>query len=132
MTQPTLAALDLHPGFGESIGFILLGFGLVLTVLAILWGSCALLGKFFKNRPAARMPAADPADTPAPAKPMQATADAMTPDSAEEGRIVAVVSAAVYATLGTHHKIISIRPTGERQAWSVEGRRSIFQSHRIR
>jgi hypothetical protein len=62
---------------------------------------------------------------------MRGTAAAME-DTGEEARVVAVVSAAVYVTLGTHHKIISIRPSGDRQAWSAEGRRSIFQSHRIR
>jgi sodium pump decarboxylase gamma subunit len=125
MLDLTIAAIDLHPSFGQQLSFILLGFVMVLLVLAILWGICALLGTFFKKRPSAK-----PRSASAIPK-MQGTAAAME-DTGEDARIVAVVSAAVYATLGTHHKIISIRPSGDRQAWSAEGRRSIFQSHHIR
>ena len=60
--------------------------------------------------------------------------DEITPE------IVAVVAAAVHALIQEPHRILSISQAGDRagqltqeiQAWSMEGRRQIFQSHRVR
>ena len=46
----------------------------------------------------------------------------------------AAIAAAVYTTLGPSHQIVEIHPSLSPQimAWSMEGRRQIFQSHRVR
>jgi hypothetical protein len=46
---------------------------------------------------------------------------------------VAAISAAIHTTLNARHKILSIGEAhANRQAWSVEGRRQVFQSHKVR
>jgi hypothetical protein len=55
------------------------------------------------------------------------------PASAVAPELVAAISAAVHTTLRARHRIISV---GEicpnRQAWSAEGRRQVFSSHKVR
>lgn len=46
---------------------------------------------------------------------------------------VAAISAAVHTTLNARARILSIGEAhANRQAWSVEGRRQVFQSHKVR
>lgn len=46
---------------------------------------------------------------------------------------VAAISAAVHTTLSSRHKILSIgESNSDRQAWSLEGRRQVFHSHKVR
>ena len=74
---------------------------------------------------------ADRTSQPEPDKPV---VDDVPPE------ILPVIACAVHAVLaGRPHKIHSIAPSAgteyvgiSQQAWSVEGRRQIFQSHRIR
>ena len=60
------------------------------------------------------------------------------PAAAEESstltpEIVAVISAAIITTVGSNHRIVSVAPIGqEKLAWSLEGRRQVFQSHKLR
>jgi hypothetical protein len=44
--------------------------------------------------------------------------------------IVAVISAAVAATIGNNHRIVSIKPMSS--SWERAGRQSVLTSHRIR
>ena len=46
--------------------------------------------------------------------------------------IVAVISAAVYATAGTRARIVKMSSIDETLSWSAEGRRAIFHSHSVR
>lgn len=47
--------------------------------------------------------------------------------------IRAAIAAAVHVTLKSPHRILDVQPVNPMiQAWSIEGRRSIFQSHRLR
>lgn len=47
--------------------------------------------------------------------------------------VVAAISAAVVATFGRNMRIVTMsRPTEESHAWSLEGRRHIFHSHKVR
>lgn len=58
------------------------------------------------------------------------------PDFEEDSlppEIVAAISAAVVCTVGTEQRIVSVAPvTHEKMAWSLEGRRQVFQSHKLR
>ncbi len=47
--------------------------------------------------------------------------------------IVAAISAAIHTTLNGRHRIVSVgQICPSRQAWSAEGRRQVFQSHKFR
>jgi len=53
--------------------------------------------------------------------------------SAVEPEVVAAISAAIHTTLRAHHRIISIGEiNAHHQAWSAEGRRQVFSSHKVR
>jgi Na+-transporting methylmalonyl-CoA/oxaloacetate decarboxylase gamma subunit len=95
--------------------------GLVVVMLSL--GLMALLvegiGRLLRlrHRP--------PAVTPAVAAPEPA---GVPPET------LAAIAAAVAVTMQSPHRIVQIRPTGSAwlQAWSLEGRRQIFQSHTLR
>jgi hypothetical protein len=53
------------------------------------------------------------------------------PDEAIPADVYTAIVAAVYATLGSQHRILSVNPS-ESMMWSREGRRSIFRSHLFR
>ena len=65
---------------------------------------------------------------PAPAAASQAAPPTEPEISAE---VFSAIVAAVYCTLGDHHKVVSVSPA-ESMMWSREGRRSIFRSHTFR
>jgi hypothetical protein len=51
--------------------------------------------------------------------------------------IVAVIAAAVHSALGRHARVVSITPAAGAPgqtpfAWSTEGRRSLYSSHKVR
>jgi len=47
--------------------------------------------------------------------------------------VVAAISAAIHTTLKGNHRIISVgQICASRQAWSAEGRRQVFSSHKVR
>ncbi|HLP00557.1 MAG TPA: hypothetical protein VK163_00925 [Opitutaceae bacterium] len=46
--------------------------------------------------------------------------------------VLAVISAAVYESLGTDYRIVSINTEGQGATWSMEGRRQIFGSRKVR
>lgn len=53
-----------------------------------------------------------------------------TPIRAE---IVAAITAAVLASCGGNARVVNVRPVPEKSgSWSLEGRRSIFHSHKVR
>lgn len=70
--------------------------------------------------------AASPAQAVTPPAPVAAG-----PAEAIPADVYTAIVAAVYATLGSQHQIISVNPS-ESMMWSREGRRSIFRSHSFR
>jgi hypothetical protein len=62
-----------------------------------------------------------------PAPPVTSAADAL-----DEG-IVAAIAAAVALVIRVPHRIVAVHPDyGAQHAWSAEGRREIYHSHKIR
>jgi hypothetical protein len=91
----------------------------VVVLLALVLGALADV-----RRRIGRLEAA-PAPEPAPAA---RSAGARLP-----GELVAVLAAAAAAAVGRAHRIVAVRAVApEAQAWSLEGRRQVFQSHHIR
>lgn len=66
-----------------------------------------------------KTPAAAPATTPGPADAMPA-------------EVFAVIAAAVHATLKGRVRIVGITSQMDDRGWSLEGRRQIFHSHKVR
>ena len=95
------AALEAHPPIGESISFLLQGFGVVMATLLALAIVCALVGLLFRRFPAL-------SGTPAPLgshrlKKAAAAAGAIDP------AILSVISAAVDQSYGGRYRIKSVK-----------------------
>jgi hypothetical protein len=72
-------------------------------------------------------PPAAPAPTPAPSSRKPAEAEVM------DVGVLAAIAAAVAVIVRQPHRIIAIQPDNSAQrAWSAEGRRELYHSHRIR
>ncbi|MDP2032245.1 MAG: OadG family transporter subunit [Polaromonas sp.] len=100
---------------------LLVGFGIVMLTLALLWGLTALMAQvvaWFETRPVA------PAPTPLPA-PASASASATGPDDEE----IAVVAAAVALMLDRPHRLVHVRVVPS--AWGQQGRSDAHSSHRM-
>lgn len=106
---------------------------IVVVVLALVVKELAVT----RRRVAALEEQLAKADTP-PASPLNAPAAAAPVSSPNantiDPEVVAAISAAVHLTYGSRHRILSITapPPEHVQAWSTEGRRQVFQSHRVR
>lgn len=100
----------------------LAGFLVVLVTLAVLWGICAITGKVISSSFPQQEPPAKPAKPSAP--PAEASEDAISPE------ILAVIAAAVHATVGPRRRIVSVHR--HNPAWNQAGRQQILQSHQIR
>jgi len=110
----------------DQIELILTGFGIVIGVLAGLWGACVLVALGFREKPKAPAPetlAPAAASAPAPAATTSAANDGVPPHH------VAAIAAAVAAVMSGPHRIIQIdAPPLRVDNWKVEGR---FQTHRV-
>lgn len=126
ITAPIILAAAPH--FIETLGY-LSGFLITMLTLVAMWLITASIGQYFvrleKRSQVVNVPqkpkevAASPSPSPAPAE------QSMSP------QLIAVVAAAVHVTLGkVPHQIVSIKPADP--SWSREGRRQIFDSHRVR
>lgn len=115
----------------------ILGAMVVLLALGILILSCSLiapLGRAVEKR--RQKPAAPPPETLIPVIPTPPPPPS-SPDADDSLAIrAAIIAAAVSAVLAEPHRIVSIQPASDewdlRRAWSLEGRRTIYQSHSIR
>ncbi len=137
-----VAELSSAPPWGDVLFFMGLGFVMVMIVLLTLAGIIALQGILFaryavkmSGRPGAPSPA--PQSSPAPAATPAAAPVASGPESVSmpgpvEPEILAVIAAAVSCVLDQPHRILAVKPAPTMQHWSIEGRRQIFASHKVR
>lgn len=127
---PTVAALPAYPTLLESVGFQLVGLIVVFTALGLIWMMLEITGAWFrhlaaslKNKPAIIAPGSTSAVAPPPAPAA----------NTDEAHLPVIIAAAVHSMLqGRRHRIVAITTAPEHQAWSVEGRRHIFSSHKVR
>lgn len=125
------ATMQAYTSFLENLRFQTVGFIIVLVSLGLLTLVLIAIGWLFKKREAQK--AASAVRT----TPEKSLALRQAEDPHE---LLAVIAAAVYSAIGESHRIVSIRPVingkiiGELylQAWSMEGRRQHFASHKIR
>lgn len=135
MTPLLLAsAFPEYPSLLETARFQLVGIVIVFIALGLIWVAMSVSGMIFRRLPIVvkeKGRDASPKETPK-------AAVSGTGDGAASPEIVAVIAAAVHVAVQQPHRILSIQVTGEHgdhpvlQPWSVEGRRQIFLSHRIR
>jgi len=113
------SAFPVHPGWMQNLQYQLTGFLVVIFALGALALLVWLAGKIFsaageiKNKTALVPPPPAPTgEIPAP--------------------VLAAISAAVSVALeGRHFVIYDVAPSVH-GAWSAEGRRAIYRSHRLR
>jgi sodium pump decarboxylase gamma subunit len=117
---------------------IILGMGITFTALVLIWGMTALLSRIVrsleqKGQPAVAKAAAQAvkAGSTAPA-PMAVSADAGTSVATDQSELIAVISAAIAASMHTSmHNIVvtSIRRTGDSTpVWGQMGRSDVMNS----
>lgn len=136
-------------GAGSAGSIMIVGFLLVVVVLALLAAITSAIGAFFARQAAreaaraadvSRQAAEGKASTPAPAASKAASAPAAAaapaavaaePNPEDDPVLLSVIAAAIHSIAGDRaHRIVSIRSSAE--GWAQEGRRQIFSSHRIR
>ena len=127
MTASTiLAILPRYPDAEQNAAFIIVGFGFVVIMLAILASVTSAIGSIFSRiKPKAPVAAPVLAAAPAPApKPIPAA-------EPENPHLMHIIAAAVHTALkGKPHRISSVRKQSD--SWAQEGRRQIFSSHKVR
>lgn len=130
-TLPPLAFLPEYPTVLETLGYQAVGLIVVFTALGLIWLMLEAMGAWFRRlaaRPA--KPAAAPAAATPASPPPEPAAVAL---AAVEPPLAVIIAAAVHTVMrGRRHRVVSITPAPEHQAWSVEGRRHIFSSHKVR
>ena len=126
LPAPVLAAIGGHPGLWEDLRYQTVGLVVVLGALAAIWLVLEVVGAGFRRLERARAPVrVDPA-----ARPPAAADEAAIPPE-----VVAVIAAAIHASVDTPHRIVAVQLADQgagHTAWSVEGRREIYRSHRVR
>ncbi|HVU32387.1 MAG TPA: OadG family protein [Opitutaceae bacterium] len=112
-----------HPLFGNQWLALLA----ILAGIAVFMAAVAGVGQWL----AATHP--DPAARPTPVTAAPAPVDGTAPPE-----VLAVIAASVAVTLGARARVAAVipikttPPLEQLQPWSVEGRRQIYSSHRIR
>jgi Na+-transporting methylmalonyl-CoA/oxaloacetate decarboxylase gamma subunit len=110
----------------EIIAEGLVGIAVVLGILFTLTIIIAVVSSFFKERPkAATAPAAA-----APVASAPAVAVAPVASGISDAHLKVVIAAAVHAVLSCRTQNLQLAPGDS--AWADEGRRSIFQSRKLR
>lgn len=133
----TLAIIPTYPNFGEMISFSAIGFSVVLIVLILLSIMTSASGLFFSDKKKVE----DKSPTPSAPKPsfnaipkdhefvISAAVAAMMPElRKDESELIAVISAAVAATLEEEHVIVSFREVVPNMNYALQGRQQIFAS----
>lgn len=142
-----LAIIPLRPSWEQMIYFSIMGFGIVLFVLAALSAISSVVGVFFKKYDAAQAAAkAAPQAVAAPKAPaavsagvskehefvISAAVAAVLPDIQDEGReLLAVLTAAAAIALEEECSVVSFKEARPDMSYAYEGRMQIFASKTI-
>jgi len=130
LAETSSPALKIGPEAPWSTHFelIVTGFGWVVVTLLILCFATIVVAKLLP-KPQVTPKKTVSAPKPSPASPVEPVASPEMSGSIPAHH-VAAIAAAVFATMGSSARVVSIQ-TGA-GGWAQEGRRQIFQSHRVR
>jgi Na+-transporting methylmalonyl-CoA/oxaloacetate decarboxylase gamma subunit len=113
----------------QYVPYQIVGLGVVMVALGVLYATCALVGGIFR-RVAAHKPAAAVLPT------ATTSAESAPEEEATDPRVIAAIAAAITVTLEQPCRIIEIHEAGHSvgmsSAWAIEGRFQHFSSHKIR
>jgi Na+-transporting methylmalonyl-CoA/oxaloacetate decarboxylase gamma subunit len=130
---PLAAALSDQPGLWDAISYQVVGLLVVFAALGSIWLLMELMGFIFRSIEARRQAKAAAAFAAAPAVPLDLPSVGVRPE------IIAVITAAAHTNLRAGEHIVAIHPLGRDHdqevrvgAWSSEGRRQHFGSHKVR
>ncbi|MEX1118977.1 MAG: OadG family transporter subunit [Terrimicrobiaceae bacterium] len=109
--------------FFTNLQYQTVGILIVITSLCVLAFLVTVVARGLSFVPKAKKP-----EPEAPEAPAVVIAEGISPE------IRAVIAAAVHVSLKSPHRILHVDsvPNPQLHAWSVEGRRQIFQSHSFR
>jgi len=128
---PPFAVADLPKDFLDQAAFQATGILIVLGTLSGIWIAVVALGRVLRLFSGSGVLAPSHAQANRAASveaPLQPT-----PSEVADPRVIAAISAAVHTALRGRARIVSIVPqAAHSQVWSQEGRRDIYQSHRVR
>jgi len=131
---PLAAALTEKPAWLDAISYQAVGLIVVFTALGSIWGLMELMGWIFR---AAERRATENVPVAAKAEPAELFVEPVT--HAVSPQVLAVITAAAHDCLQVGERIVSITPIEHLPqgdvnllAWSSEGRRQIFASHKLR
>jgi hypothetical protein len=112
--------------FLYQVGYQAAGMMIVLGALGGLWLMVSALGRALRLTRAGQPPVA--LSAAASSRPIAAPLE-----TGLDPRLIAAISAAIHVTLKSRFQLVSIQPEHTHTpAWSQEGRREIYQSHRVR
>lgn len=111
--------IALNLPLAEAAGFPWMNFVWVLVGITALLVSLSAFGRYL----AATHP--DPAPKLAAAEPPASAAGIPI-------EVAAVIAAAVHTALGASARVTSVKLADSKPMWSLEGRREIYSSHRVR
>ncbi len=117
----------------ENLELIGTGFGLVMAVLASLWGATALIGRVFVSRAAAEAARAASAAAAVAAPAAAPSAPAAVGDGRIPPHHLVAITAAVQAVMQRPVRVTHIAaPPHSIRQWPLEGRIESYFSHRVR
>ncbi len=108
----------------DNLGLIGTGFAVVMSVLAMIWGACTVIGLYFTRAPKPQKPTEA---SPVPPRAAVASRAGVPPHH------LAAISAAVADNIGPGNKVTRVAaPTHDVTDWPIEGRKDTFAGRRIR
>lgn len=127
MISPLIAATQSVAESAASLGPIDLKTALLITLVVVTAVLIAVTRKLTRLHRRIEV-----LETTAPF-PAKNTDPTTTKNGAIPPETVAAISAAIHTTLRGRHRILSVGEINvQRQAWSLEGRRQVFSSHKVR
>lgn len=128
--------LEAFPSLWENVRFQGMGFVIVICALAALWFIVSGLGSVCRCHCSNNKGSKNCCSTDQTAAPTPAQQTAAVTSEGLDAEIAAVIAAAVAIAIGKPHRIASIiqfSPDAIRlQTWSMEGRRQIQVTRRVR
>jgi hypothetical protein len=122
------SALPADPGLLDLVVFQINGLIVVTLALGLIWGLMEISGACFRKSAAAAS-----ARSPAPNPEGSATNTPLAPPAGAgpSPLHVALITAAVHATLGPRARVVALAKPHAPE-WAAEGRRAIFATHKVR